>query len=59
MVLRENWEKAYYRCADAWSKLGEMGRALSINERGQRMCRDKADLERQSKEIQAARTEKR
>lgn len=54
VVLREDWHKAYYRCADAWNKLGSLNKALAINERGRRMCSERADLDKQWKELQAA-----
>ncbi len=59
LVLQHDWYKAYYRCADAWTKLGDMEKALAINESGRRACAERVDLDRQFKEIQAAKAEQR
>ncbi len=50
-MLRPGWEKAYYRCAEAWNKLGEQDIAIAINTEGLRECSDTDDLYRQSTEL--------
>ena len=52
LVLRPDWEKPYYRCAEAWLRLGDVNTAVAVNKSGREACSDRADLERQYKEIQ-------
>ena len=54
LVLRPDWEKAYYRCAESWVQLGCLHMALSINSSGCENCQEKSELERQQGEIVAA-----
>ena len=51
-MLRPVWEKAYFRCAEAWAKMGEVSEALAINQAGLRACSDHSDLEKQLRELQ-------
>ncbi len=51
VVLRSGWEKAYYRCSEAWAKLGEPKVALIINREGLRECIESGDLHKQSAEL--------
>ena len=52
LVLRPDWEKPYYRCAEAWLRLGDVNTAVAVNKSGREACSERADLERQYKEIQ-------
>lgn len=52
LVLRPDWEKPYYRCAEAWLRLGDVNTAVAMNKSGREACSERADLERQYKEIQ-------
>ena len=52
LVLRPSWEKAYYRCAEAWAKMGELPEALAINQAGLRACSEHPDLVKQLRELQ-------
>ena len=51
-MLKPGWEKAYYRCAEAWGKLGEPAMALTINKEGVRECSEAGDLSRQTAVLQ-------
>lgn len=51
-MLRPSWEKAYYRCAEAWAKMGELPEALAINQAGLRACSEHPDLVKQLRELQ-------
>ena len=53
MVLRPSWEKAYYRCAEAWSKLGDFPQALEVSRSGTAQCDSRTDLDRQLRDIYA------
>ena len=55
MVLRPGWEKAYYRCSEAWAKLGEPEMALEINKEGIKECREVEDLSKQTADLKANR----
>ena len=59
LVLKPEWEKAYYRCAEAWIKLGNIPAAVSVNHSGQRLCIEHSDLDRQLKELQGQNTAER
>ena len=52
LVLKPEWEKPYFRCAEAWIKLGEIGNALTVNVSGRTTCSERADLDKQYKELQ-------
>lgn len=52
LVLKPEWEKPYYRCAEAWIKLGDINNALTVNVSGRTACSERADLDKQYKEIQ-------
>lgn len=47
LVLHPTWEKPYYRCAEAWHRLGEITFAVEINELGQILASSSADLSSQ------------
>lgn len=47
LVLHPTWEKPYYRCAEAWHRLGEITFAIEINEQGQLLASSSADLSSQ------------
>ena len=47
LVLHPTWEKPYYRCADAWHRLGEITFAVEINEQGRSLAASSADLRSQ------------
>ena len=47
LVLDPKWEKPYYRCAEAWHRLGKITFAIEINEQGQRLASSYADLHSQ------------
>jgi len=47
LVLDPTWEKPYYRCAEAWHRLGEITFAIDINEQGQLLAKSSADLHSQ------------
>ena len=52
LVLRPDWEKPYYRCAEAWLRLGDVNTAVAVNKSGREACSERVDLERQYKEVQ-------
>ena len=54
LVLRPSWSKAYYRCAEAWSRLGRLSEALAINITGLAQCEGSSELQIQSVELKAA-----
>ena len=54
LVLRTEWEKPYYRCAESWLSLGNLSIALSVNVAGCDSCSMNTDLLRQRSEILAA-----
>ena len=47
LVLYPTWEKPYYRCAEAWHKLGELSLAIDVNELGQILASSSAELHSQ------------
>lgn len=51
-MLKPTWEKAYYRCAESFSKLGDIDTALCINSMARSQCEQLGDLERQHTELQ-------
>ena len=53
MVLRPEWEKAYYRCAEAWGKLGNWQMAREVSLSGTSQCDSRTELDRQLREIHA------
>lgn len=50
-MLKPTWEKPYYRCAESLCKLGDLERALTINNLGRSLCEKLDELERQYAEL--------
>ena len=55
-MLHPKWEKSYYRCAEAWHKLGEISRARDINEHGRLLCSASTELQSQMNHLKASET---
>lgn len=51
-MLKPTWEKAYYRCAESFRKLGDIDTALRINSIARSQCEQLGDLVRQYTELQ-------
>ena len=47
LILHPTWEKPYYRCAEAWHRLGEISVAIGVNSRGRVLASSCADLNSQ------------
>ena len=47
LVLDPTWEKPYYRCAEAWHRMGDIAHAVEINKQGQKHAKTSADLNSQ------------
>ena len=47
LVLCPTWEKPYYRCAEAWHRLGKLTFAVEINKEGQVLAKSSAELQSQ------------
>ena len=55
LTLRPTWEKPYYRCAEAWHRMGEVAFAMAINKQGQALASTYADLSTQLYSFRTAR----
>lgn len=55
LTLRPTWEKPYYRCAEAWHRMGEVAFAMAINKQGQALASTCADLSTQLYSFRTAR----
>ena len=56
LVLHPTWEKPYYRCAEAWHRLGEISHAIDINDQGQVLCSSSVDLVSQINSFRASKS---
>jgi tetratricopeptide (TPR) repeat protein len=50
-VLKPDYDKAYYRCAEAWLRMGEIRYAAIISQMAAKICRYSSDLVKQLRDI--------